>query len=117
MLAWASRESVGVVRRAPFIAIVAIRWILPSALSIFTDPVRRFFPILSRGGVYHTSAPYVILGIATVMYSRRMSFAEIPVMGRVSLRYMRIQFVPFAIVCCSCVDHRSLLSTSIPRYL
>jgi len=62
-----SSMSVGVVQSASLIAKVAIHCTLISWRMTLTDPVCCFAPSFFIGGLYHMSALYVILGMATDM--------------------------------------------------
>src|SRR6266511_5917058 len=94
--ACASRRSVGVVRKLPVIARVAMRWTFWRTLSMPTDPAFLVAPTGLCGGRYQTSMPYVILGRATARYSCLISLLLTPVAGLVSLRNCSIHLVAFA---------------------
>jgi hypothetical protein len=81
--AWASSRSVGDNLRVPLIARVASLCSLPNSLSALTEPEFFFLPTALKGEVYQTSRPYVILGMATVMYNLLMNLIERPCDGLV----------------------------------
>lgn len=67
MLACISRGSVTVRHIAPVMAIATIRCMDVSFWTNPTEPAGFLLPSLRCRGVNHTSAAYVILGIATVL--------------------------------------------------
>jgi hypothetical protein len=86
------------------------RWIFCRFRSAPADPKFFVWPAGFVGGVYHVSTLYVILGMATEIYSHRINLADMPVDGLVRRRYWSSHFVAFTTVLCSCSFHLSLLS-------
>lgn len=99
-----SRVSEAVDRIAPVTAIVAIHCMDVSFRTSFTDPDVFLRPSLRCRGVNHTSAAYVILGIATAQYRGLIYVMWTPVEGLVSLQHRRVHLVAFAIVLSACMS-------------
>src|SRR6266481_6261433 len=91
-----SSVSVAIVCIAPVIAKVAILCTDASLLVIPTDLLFLLAPTFLCLGVYHTSAAYVILGMATTLYICGINHSLIPLTGLASCWKAKVHLAAFA---------------------
>src|SRR6266481_4941127 len=110
-----SSMSVAVVCIAPVIANVAILCTDANLLVIPTNLLFLVAPTFFCLGVYHISATYVIMGMATALYICRINCSLIPLAGLASRRNARVHLAAFANAYSACCLHRNSWSIITPR--
>ena len=114
-LACATAASVAVVLMAPDDVSACVHKTLSKTFPWPFLPA--LFPSLATILAPHTSTPYSILGITTLLNKRWVYLFLIPRDGLARRRQARVYFVPFATALASCSLNRSFSSMMMPRNL
>ena len=109
--------SVGEMRRLPVMAIEPALWSVASCFKTLADPLNLRSLLSPCMGWHHRSAPYMIFGRATLMYSLRAYFGVMPHVGLAILRIWAAHFPPFSIAYACWAFQLRCWSSITPRYL